>query len=1444
MKSLHVCVGLRTSFSLLCYSTVLAVCLLASRASAIEFIDSIVTSNLGQNLDSFTDSTGTYNTFTFVNSVTGGSEGNRTWLSGQADPGSSYTALSDTNLATGILGTPSTEPYQYAFAASPSDPAERLFFFMNVAGNVDEISSVSAFDSSNNQVGASIDLIAALGPDDWDDQPGYSLLQQLDLDRSNGGTLVNRGFYCISLAMSAFGGTVSDISYVTFDSVADNTDFQLVGFTSAVAAPTAAVWAATGGGGWGTASNWDINAVPANLDTTFGPAITSNATVTLGEDRAVQQLAFNDNNSYTLSGNSLSINGDVTTQQGSHTIQSNVVLSGGVKTFTSNAGAALNITGPTTIVGDAAGTIVLDGAGGGSIGAIREGATDDINVIKRGSGTWNIGPATSTATDFHRGSTTIEEGTLKVNGAANNGELGSPLISIRDGATLDATDFGEYTLQIGQTVEGAGTIDVTGGSLRMSGTAQINPGDDGPGVLNVTGNMSINAGLGGTGGGFVFELSNSAAGNNDQIAVSGNLTTNAGTGTMTVSIIPTGSSLASQYELITANSVTGSASNFVVDSSFVTRFTQSISVDSNSVNLNITGSNSNLTWAGAPGDNAWRVNDPSADSWTGGAGGDNKFYDLDSVNFTNTAAEKTVNVDDTVSPSTMTINNSAGNDYTFSGTGAIAGPGSVTKSGTGRATISTANTYTGVTTITGGTLHAANDAALGSDTRGTTVNGGTLDITSTNIGNEVVTIQGAGVGGRGALITDGPDALGGGTRQISHVIQSGDATIGAYAPDQAAGAVFAANDYRWDLEPATNFPDTNASWQGNGHTLTKKGRGTVSIQRVGDMGGGDINVEQGILFWQGSTTSAGATVTIGDGSTPWLDPDLETGGASFNTFYAGGTGPAPVGGHNINLVFQGGSFSHQAAAGFQDTSINGTVTNNDVSGDSTIDNVIGATNGNRLTIVNGITGDGDLQFAGSGTIELQGNSTYTGRTEVTTALALTGSGRLSGTPRIALTDSIDVTGRTDGRLSLAGQTLSVGVVAPTATVGEVTAQVVASQDTVLRYNPQNPDIDTPDPDGSNQLFAGVVTNTQTGGPVTDLTRSVMQFDLSSVPALGSVTDIAAVTLTLQNNADGGSAGTTMNVEIHELQQAFVDTEASANEASSGVLWTGYTLDGDADPNAAGAGALGSLLSVVAAAPGTNLQIEFPDNQGGAPFESLIESTLAGSGSLNLLVKVDNAAEGTDRRDLFRFSEEGTGGEPVLNITFNGAIADTVTASVLGDFEMDASSTLEVDVFSSAFADLLDISGSADLAGVLDVSLISGNTLAVNDTVTVLTAAGGIVDNGLSVSGPFTHAIVGNDLVLTFTGIVAGLPGDFNGDGVVDAVDYAVWRENLGALDESALNGNGDNMNGVDSGDFALWRSQFGATSPGAVSNVAAPEPSSILLIALALFTACGAARRS
>ena len=92
------------------------------------------------------------------------------------------------------------------------------------------------------------------------------------------------------------------------------------------------------------------------------------------------------------------------------------------------------------------------------------------------------------------------------------------------------------------------------------------------------------------------------------------------------------------------------------------------------------------------------------------------------------------------------------------------------------------------------------------------------------------------------------------------------------------------------------------------------------------------------------------------------------------------------------------------------------------------------------------------------------------------------------------------------------------------------------------------------------------------------------------------------------------------------------------------------------------------------------------------------------------------------------------------------------------------------------------------------------------------------------------------LTLTLTGKVR-LAGDFNGDNIVDAGDYVVWRHAFGQTVAAAYNGaDGDGNLTIDNSDYAVWRSHFGQTAPGTGSSFSlsaeVPEPATIWLVAI------------
>ncbi len=184
--------------------------------------------------------------------------------------------------------------------------------------------------------------------------------------------------------------------------------------------------------------------------------------------------------------------------------------------------------------------------------------------------------------------------------------------------------------------------------------------------------------------------------------------------------------------------------------------------------------------------------------------------------------------------------------------------------------------------------------------------------------------------------------------------------------------------------------------------------------------------------------------------------------------------------------------------------------------------------------------------------------------------------------------------------------------------------------------------------------------------------------------------------------------------------------------------------------------------------------------------------------------------------------------------------------------------------------MLAVTGDAEIATAaslrLDLSALSAVDVAAlradigegnSRSYTVLTTTGTIFGGGFDEANfmisdygsflasewkfePLTNA---NTVEIALTPVV-GLPGDYNGDGVVDAADYVVWRDNLGtsfALPNRDPSSTGD----VSQVDYDIWKLRFGATlSTAQTSTSAVPEPRTMLLAALAMLSELSAKRRT
>jgi autotransporter-associated beta strand protein len=132
---------------------------------------------------------------------------------------------------------------------------------------------------------------------------------------------------------------------------------------------------------------------------------------------------------------------------------------------------------------------------------------------------------------------------------------------------------------------------------------------------------------------------------------------------------------------------------------------------------------SNQVWLGTVGNNSWNNN--NAANWQRGNDTATKFFENDQVVFTDLAANKNVNITETVAPDYVIVNSTA--NYTFSGS-AITGPGALVKYGSGTLTLNNANTYTGDTSLSAGRLvvNGSITSLVGIDLAGTLSGTGTI----------------------------------------------------------------------------------------------------------------------------------------------------------------------------------------------------------------------------------------------------------------------------------------------------------------------------------------------------------------------------------------------------------------------------------------------------------------------------------------------------------------------------------------------------------------------------------------------------------------------------------------------------------------------------------------------------------------------------------------------
>ena len=196
------------------------------------------------------------------------------------------------------------------------------------------------------------------------------------------------------------------------------------------------------------------------------------------------------------------------------------------------------------------------------------------------------------------------------------------------------------------------------------------------------------------------------------------------------------------------------------------------------------------------------------------------------------------------------------------------------------------------------------------------------------------------------------------------------------------------------------------------------------------------------------------------------------------------------------------------------------------------------------------------------------------------------------------------------------------------------------------------------------------------------------------------------------------------------------------------------------------------------------------------------------------------------------------------------------AAINGDFTQTETGEMQMQVGGDEAGvsfDVLHVTGDVQLAGDLAVSLVREFRPELGEAFEFITAA--------SVSGEFASGgvlvgdvmlapgVVGNSVVL-----LTAVPGDLDLNGAVDLIDFNAMKENFEVAGVSLAEGDVNNDGAANLADFNVLKANFGAQGPSladygagasAIQTAAVPEPASwaLLATAVAAFAAMRVARR-
>ncbi|MFD0894877.1 autotransporter-associated beta strand repeat-containing protein [Luteolibacter ambystomatis] len=668
------------------------------------------------------------------------------------------------------------------------------------------------------------------------------------------------------------------------------------------------VWDGGGDGNWGTGANWDDDNVPSfpvgiTFGGTGGLASTNNLT-----GITVNGITFASGaGAFVIGGNSFSLGGNIVNNSASlQTINNAIALTANrtVNTATGDITLGGAITGSFGLIKTGAGKLTLSGTGGTSQLAVGDGAAGGTAELSGGAWT--------------QAGTITNMGLVVGNGAGSSGAL-----TISGGTHTFGGDNYSNAVRIGTTTAAGqtanGSLTITGGLVKVGTTgtldAAVNLGTQISGGGTSTGTLNISGGEMQIAGRLLMGANNAA--NTATVTLSG---------TGVLNMTRTGSTsdrgqirMGAGASTVNFNGGTYIASGLYSSDSSTT---SNVYFNGSEIRANASGGS-----FGNGGTANFRIE-------TGGLVFNTNGFDT-------------------------TIGTALKNSLTTTG--------AFTKNGNGQLSLTAANTYTGTTTVNGGTLRFANSGSLGANAAVVMQAGTTLRFDRNDTFGDATSVPTVTVtANNGATITNGNffNNLSSVTLNGSSLVSNGGANAN-YQAFKLSGTVTATGSSGISVSGSPGNANTQIHLGGN----AANSQTTFSVTGVADSLSVSAVLRNGVTGGSGAVVTAGLIKT-GAGTMTLSGVNTYGGATSINQgkLALGGSGSIAAS-TTINIASGAfldvsGTSSTWSLGSGQTLTGNGTVTGNaTISGTVAAGNSIGALAfSNTLTLLGTVNAELDASL--------------------------------------------------------------------------------------------------------------------------------------------------------------------------------------------------------------------------------------------------------------------------------------------------------------------------------------------------------------------------------------------------------------------------------------------------------------------------------------------------